>query len=44
MTRAIRSGDYRIVYTLDNDILIIEVIKISRRKDIPLKRRTYLTG
>ncbi len=30
----IRSGDYRIIYTVFNAELIIEVIKIGHRKDI----------
>lgn len=33
-TYRVRSGDYRVVYTVDNDILIIEVVKIGHRKDI----------
>ena len=33
-TYRIRSDDYRIVYTVDNDILIIEVVKIGHHKDI----------
>jgi len=30
----IRVGNYRIVYTINNNILIITVIKISHRKDV----------
>ena len=30
----IRSGDYRIVYTIKSDILLILVIEIGHRKDI----------
>jgi mRNA interferase RelE/StbE len=30
----IRSGNYRIIYSVNNDILIIEVIKIGHRKEI----------
>ncbi|NIA29315.1 MAG: type II toxin-antitoxin system RelE/ParE family toxin [Actinobacteria bacterium] len=30
----IRVGDYRIIYEIQNDILIILVIKIGHRKDI----------
>ena len=30
----IRSGDYRIIYTVFNTELIIEVIKIGHRKDV----------
>lgn len=33
-TYRVRSGDYRVIYTVDNDILIIEVVKIGHRKDI----------
>ena len=30
----IRIGVYRVVYTVDTDVLIIEIIKIGHRKDI----------
>jgi mRNA interferase RelE/StbE len=30
----VRVGDYRIVYEIQNDILVILVIKIGNRKDI----------
>ena len=30
----IRSGDYRIIYTIHQQILIIEILKIGHRKDI----------
>jgi mRNA interferase RelE/StbE len=30
----IRSGNYRIIYSINNDILVIEVIKIGHRKEI----------
>lgn len=30
----VRVGDYRIVYEIENDILVILVIKIGHRKDI----------
>ncbi|MFI3198115.1 MAG: type II toxin-antitoxin system RelE/ParE family toxin [Methylococcaceae bacterium] len=30
----IRSGDYRIIYTVFNTELIVEVIKIGHRKDV----------
>ncbi len=33
-TFRIRSGDYRIVYTIEDNRLIIEIIKIGHRKDI----------
>ncbi len=32
-TYRIRVGEYRILYNIDNDILIIEVIRIRHRKD-----------
>jgi len=30
----IRIGNYRVIYTVQNDVLIIEVIKVGHRKDI----------
>ena len=30
----IRSGDYRIIYSIFDDVLIIDVIKIGHRKEI----------
>jgi mRNA interferase RelE/StbE len=30
----IRVGDYRVIYTIEDNILTIEVIKIGHRKDI----------
>ena len=30
----LRVGDYRIIYTLDNDILLIRVIAVGNRGDI----------
>lgn len=30
----IRSGNYRILYTIEDDVLIIYVIKIGHRKDV----------
>lgn len=33
-TYRIRSGDYRIIYELHNDILMILVLKIGHRKDV----------
>jgi mRNA interferase RelE/StbE len=29
----IRSGNYRIIYSVEHDILIIEILKIAHRKD-----------
>ncbi len=33
-TYRIRSGDYRIVYSVLSDTLIIEIVRIGHRKDI----------
>ena len=30
----IRQGQYRILYTIENDVLIIQVVKIGHRKDV----------
>lgn len=30
----VRVGNYRILYTVENDILLIEIIKIRHRKDV----------
>jgi len=30
----IRSGDYRIVYSIFDDVLIVDIIKIGHRKEI----------
>jgi mRNA interferase RelE/StbE len=30
----IRQGQYRILYTIENDVLIIHVVKIGHRKDV----------
>ena len=30
----IRVGDYRVVYSVENNILLIEVIRVGHRKDI----------
>ena len=30
----IRVGEYRIIYTIDNTILIVTVVKIAHRKDM----------
>ena len=35
----IRSGDYRIIYRIENARLIIEVIRIGHRRDIYKKRQ-----
>lgn len=33
-TYRVRSGDYRIVYQIDNGQLIIEVVKVGHRKEV----------
>ena len=30
----IRSGSYRIIYSVQHDVLIIEILKIANRKDV----------
>ncbi len=34
----IRSGDYRIIYRIENALLIIEVIRIAHRRDVYKKK------
>ncbi|MEM9424564.1 MAG: type II toxin-antitoxin system RelE/ParE family toxin [Spirochaetota bacterium] len=29
-----RIGDYRIIYSIENNLLVIEIIRISHRKDV----------
>ncbi|MFI3220918.1 MAG: type II toxin-antitoxin system RelE/ParE family toxin [Methylococcales bacterium] len=33
-TYRIRVGDYRVIYSIDNNVLIITVVKIGHRKEI----------
>ena len=33
-TYRIRVGDYRVVYSIENQILLIEIVKVGHRKDI----------
>ena len=33
-TYRLRVGDYRIIYSIENEFLIIEIIRIGHRKDI----------
>ena len=33
-TYRLRVGDYRILYTVDNDVLIIRVIEVGNRGDV----------
>ncbi|NOQ63867.1 MAG: type II toxin-antitoxin system mRNA interferase toxin, RelE/StbE family [Methyloprofundus sp.] len=33
-TYRLRTGDYRIVYSVQNDTLIIEIIRVGHRKEI----------
>jgi mRNA interferase RelE/StbE len=30
----VRVGDYRIVYTIENDLLVILVVKVGHRRDV----------
>jgi mRNA interferase RelE/StbE len=30
----IRSGDYRIIYTIEDKVLFIEIIKVAHRKEV----------
>ena len=30
----VRRGDYRVVYTIEDDILTIEIVRVGHRKDI----------
>ena len=30
----VRQGDYRIVYTVSDDVLIVEVVKVGHRRDV----------
>ena len=30
----VRVGDYRIVYTVDNDVLLVVVVRLGHRRDI----------
>lgn len=30
----IRQGDYRIVYTIEDDVLIVTIIKVGNRRDV----------
>ncbi len=35
----IRIGDYRIIYSIENNLLLIEIIRIGHRKDIYKKNK-----
>jgi mRNA interferase RelE/StbE len=30
----IRVGDYRVVYTIEEDLLIVEIVRVRHRKDV----------
>ena len=30
----IRQGDYRIIYTIDDNLVLVQVVKIGHRKDV----------
>jgi mRNA interferase RelE/StbE len=32
-TYRLRVGDYRVVYTVDDDILVVEIVRVRHRKD-----------
>jgi mRNA interferase RelE/StbE len=34
----IRTGDYRAVYRIENDVLVVVVVRVGHRKDIYRKR------
>ena len=35
----VRIGDYRIIYTIEDDVLIVLVLQIGNRRDVYRKRR-----
>ncbi len=35
----VRSGDYRVVYEVQDDILIVLVVKVANRREVYKKRR-----
>ena len=38
-TYRLRAGDYRIVYSVKNDCLVIEIVRVGHRKDIYRKNK-----
>lgn len=30
----VREGEYRVVYTVDDDVLVVEVVKVGNRRDV----------
>jgi len=30
----VRVGDYRIIYTVDNDVLLVVVVRLGHRRDV----------
>jgi mRNA interferase RelE/StbE len=34
----VRQGDYRILYEIEDEILVVEIVKIGHRKDVYRKR------
>lgn len=30
----IRQGDYRIIYTIDDDIVVVEIIRVGHRREV----------
>jgi len=33
-TYRIRTGNYRVVYNIDNDVLIVEIVRVGHRKEV----------
>ena len=33
-TYRIRTGNYRVVYNIDNDVLVIEIVRVGHRKEV----------
>jgi mRNA interferase RelE/StbE len=33
-TYRLRIGDYRVIYTIDDNVLIIEIVRVGHRKDV----------
>ncbi len=30
----IRQGDYRVIYTVDDDLVIVEIVRVGHRRDV----------
>ena len=33
-TYRIRTGNYRVVYNIDNDVLVVEIVRVGHRKEV----------